>query len=159
MAFRTNDPPKVSPALTTPETRCAKSLSSVQLFVTLWMVAHQVPLSVGFSRQEHWSGLSCPLPQDLPGPGIEPAPLISPALTGGLFTSKATWDELTKSNPGAQSLVSTPYTLTYPSGWVLGGNHFIKWTELESIKIPWLKHESYRALHYISHFFKCLNHL
>ena len=52
-------------------------ISHVQLFVTLWTVAHQAPLSVGFSRQEHWSGLSCPLPGDLPNPGIEPG---SPAL-------------------------------------------------------------------------------
>ena len=52
-------------------------ISHVQLFVTLWTVVHQAPLSVGFSRQEHWNGLSCPLPGDLPNPGIEPG---SPAL-------------------------------------------------------------------------------
>ena len=50
-------------------------ISHVQLFVTLWTVVHQAPLSVGFSRQEHWSGLSCPLPGDLPNPGIEPMSL------------------------------------------------------------------------------------
>ena len=46
---------------------------------TPWTVAHQVPLSVGFPRQEHWSGLPVPSPEDLPGPGIEPA---SSALAG-----------------------------------------------------------------------------
>ena len=53
--------------------------SRVQLFVTLWTIAHQVPLSMGFSRQEYWSGLLCPPPGDLPSPGTEPASLISPA--------------------------------------------------------------------------------
>ena len=45
--------------------------SCVHLFATLWTVAHQAPLSIGFSRQEHYSGLSYPLPGDLPNPGIE----------------------------------------------------------------------------------------
>ena len=49
-----------------------KSLSHVQLFVTPWTVAHQAPLSMGFSRQENWSGLPFPFPGDLPDPGIEP---------------------------------------------------------------------------------------
>ena len=43
-----------------------------KLFATLWSVACQAPLSMGFSRQEHWSGLPCPPPGDLPDPGIEP---------------------------------------------------------------------------------------
>ena len=52
-------------------------LCQVQLFATLWTVAHQAPLSMGFSRQEHWGGLPFPSPGDLPDPGIEPR---SPAL-------------------------------------------------------------------------------
>ena len=52
-------------------------LSHVQLFVTLWTVALQAPLSMGFSKQKYWSGLPCPPPGDLPNPGIEPR---SPAL-------------------------------------------------------------------------------
>ena len=51
-----------------------KSLSRVQLFVTPWTVAHQAPPSMGFSRQEYWSGLPFPFPGDLPDPGIEPGP-------------------------------------------------------------------------------------
>ena len=47
-------------------------LSRVHLFVTPWTVAHQAPLSMGFSRQEYWSELPCPSPADLPDPGIEP---------------------------------------------------------------------------------------
>ena len=49
-----------------------KSLSRAQLFATLWTVAYQAPLSMGFSRQEYWSGLPFPSPGDLPDPGIEP---------------------------------------------------------------------------------------
>ena len=46
--------------------------SHIQHFVTLWTVAHQAPLSMGFSRQEYWSGLPCSPPGDRPNPGIEP---------------------------------------------------------------------------------------
>ena len=63
--------------------------SCVQLFETLWTVAHQALLSTGFPRQEHWSGLPFTSPGDLPNPGIEPASLVSPALAGGFFTSWA----------------------------------------------------------------------
>ena len=54
-----------------------KSLSHVRLFVTPWIVAHQAPLSMGFSRQEYWSGLPFPPQGDLPDPGVEP---LFPAL-------------------------------------------------------------------------------
>jgi len=54
-----------------------KSLSHVQLFATPWTVIYQAPLSMGFSRQECWSGLPFPSPRDLPDPGTEPG---SPAL-------------------------------------------------------------------------------
>ena len=53
------------------------SFSHVRLFVTLWTVACQAPLSIGFSRQEHWSGLPCPPPGDLPEPGIKPKSHVS----------------------------------------------------------------------------------
>ena len=52
-------------------------LSHIRLFVTPWTTARQAPLSMGFSRQEYWSGWPCPPPGDLPDPGIEP---LSPAL-------------------------------------------------------------------------------
>ena len=60
-----------------------KSLSRVQLFTTLWTVAYQAPPSMGFSRQEYWSGLPFPSPGDLPNPGIESRspPLEAEALT------------------------------------------------------------------------------
>ena len=54
--------------------------------VTVWTVAHQAPLSMGFSRQEYWSGLPIPTSGDLPHPGIEPSSLASPPLAGGFFS-------------------------------------------------------------------------
>ena len=63
--------------------------SRVWFFVTPWTVACQAPLSMGFSRQEYWSGLPCPPPGDLPDPGIEPMSLMSPALADGFFQANA----------------------------------------------------------------------
>ena len=62
--------------------------------MTLRTVAYQVPLSMGFSRQENWSGLPCCPPGDLPDPGIEPASLMSAVLAGGFFTASTTWEAL-----------------------------------------------------------------
>ena len=76
-----------------------KSLSCVRLFVTPWTVAYQAPPSMGFSRQEDWSGLPFLSPQDLPDPGIEPR---SPALQA---------DALPSEPPGKPTL----YLFTYPS--------------------------------------------
>ena len=64
--------------------------SCVQLIVTLQTIACQAPLSMGFSRQEYWSGLPCLHPGDLPNPGIEPVSLMSPALAGRFLTTSAT---------------------------------------------------------------------
>ena len=62
--------------------------SHVWLFVTLWMVALQTPLSMGFSRQAYWSGLLCPPLGDLP----DRDQTLSPALAGGFFTTSTTWE-------------------------------------------------------------------
>ena len=59
---------------------CVHALSPVWLFATPWTVAHQVPLSMWFSRQVYWNGLRFPTPGDLPNPGLEPVSLLSPAL-------------------------------------------------------------------------------
>ena len=58
------------------------SLSRIQLFATPWTIAYQVPLSMGFSWQEYWSGLPFSAPGNIPVLGIKPT---SPALTGGFF--------------------------------------------------------------------------
>ena len=96
-----------------------KSLSRVQLFVTPWTVAYQAPPSMGFSRQEYWSGLPFPSPGDLPNPGIEPG---FPALEA---------DALTSESPGkppreAPSIVSAKYTvLIYCTCHFQSGSLFI----------------------------------
>ena len=66
---------------------CVQFLSHFQIFVTPWTVARQAPLSMGFSRQEHWSGLLCPPPRDLPDPGVKPMSVTSPASAGRFFTT------------------------------------------------------------------------
>ena len=71
--------------------------SHARLFVTLWTIAHQAPLSMEFSRQEGKStGVGCHalLQGNLPNPGIKPASLMSPALAGSLFTTSANWEAL-----------------------------------------------------------------
>ena len=69
---------------------------SLQLYLTLGdpvdCIARQALLFMGFSRQEHWSGLPFSLLGDLPYPGIKPMSLISPALEGGFFATSATWE-------------------------------------------------------------------
>ena len=66
---------------------CERSITQcVQLFTTAGTVARQVPLSMGFSQEEHWSGLPFPSPGDLPDPGIE--------LAGRFFTTRATWEAI-----------------------------------------------------------------
>ena len=62
-------------------------LSHIRLFVTPWSVACEAPLSMGFSRQEHWSGLPFPLPGDLSDSGIKPGSPASPSLAGGFFAT------------------------------------------------------------------------
>ena len=60
-------------------------LSNVQLFVTAWTIVHLAPLSMGFPRQEYWSGFPFPPPEDLPTPGIKS---VYPAPASGSFTTE-----------------------------------------------------------------------
>ena len=69
---------------------CARSVA--QSCLTLCDPRDCSPLSMGFSRQEYWSGLPFPPPGDLPDPGVKPTFLESPASTGGFFTTSATWE-------------------------------------------------------------------
>ena len=76
---------------------CMCSVTSVVFdSATPWTVSpwglHGTPLSMGFSRQEHWNGMPCPLPGHLPNPGIEPVSVMSSALAGRFFTTMATWE-------------------------------------------------------------------
>ena len=89
LAFHKRHPPTVCVCVCVCTLSC---FSCVWLFATLWTIACQAPLSMGFSRQERWTGLPCPPPGDLPDPGIKPGPLVSPALTGRFFTTSAAWE-------------------------------------------------------------------
>ena len=83
----------LSPRVTeNPSVLVLSRFSRVRLFTTPWTVACLAPLPLGFFRKEHWSGLPCPSPWDLPDPGNEPAPLTSAALAGGLFAASANWE-------------------------------------------------------------------
>ena len=86
--------------------------SCVQLCVTLWTLAHQVPLSMGLSRQEYWSGLPFPSPWDLPNPGIEPVSIMSLVLAGRFFTTSASWED----HSIRKSLMACVLPSTLPTG-------------------------------------------
>ena len=100
----------------------AQSLSPVQLFVTLWTVAHQASVSVAFSRQEYWSGLPCPPPPDVPYSGVEP---VSPALAGGFFTT-----EPSGILAGGKSIVHKLFVITFECYTSISG---LPWWMLEAI--------------------------
>ena len=72
---------------------CMRAQSCLTL-ATLWTVARQAPLSMGFFRQEYWRRLPSPSPGELPDPGIKPTSPTSPALAGGFFTTSTTWEAL-----------------------------------------------------------------
>ena len=75
---------------------CMSSSCLLQLCWSLLTVACQAPLSMGFSRQEYWSGLLCSPPGDPPNSGTEPMSFMSSVLTGRFFTSSTTWEALAK---------------------------------------------------------------
>ena len=82
----------------------------VQLCANPWIISCQAPLSMGFPRQEYWSGFPCPSPGDLPDPGIKPVSLgIKPTsltsltLAGGFFTPSATWEDQLKTRSKHQN--------------------------------------------------------
>ena len=103
----------------------------VQFFATPWTVALQAPLVMEFSRQEYWSGLPFPTPQDIPDPGIEPESLASPALTDGFFTTAPLGNPgkilsiidtmMYITSPGLIYLITeslVPFFFFFPLGWI-----------------------------------------
>ena len=125
---------------------CKGSLfSRVQLFVTPWTIAHQAPLSVEFSRQDYWSGLSCPPPWDLPDPGVKLASLMSPALAGSSlplvsprkpgssgYSMLNVWRNYQTISKVA-SWVYIPTTLFTNNGVLVGGVGFSFFTSLSTL--------------------------
>ena len=77
---------------------CMHVQSCLTLFAILWAIARQAPLSMGFFRQEYWSGLPFPSPGDLPELGIEP---VSPALASGFFTTEPPGKPLAREAQGS----------------------------------------------------------
>ena len=88
-------------------------LSHVQFFATLWTVAHQAPLSMGFFRQEYWSRLPFSPPGDLPDPGIEP---VSPCIGRQILYHWATWEA-----PILEKKLKTLYIHIYKTKGFPGG--------------------------------------
>ena len=112
---------------------CILSLfSHVRLFVVLWTIAHQVLLSMGFSRKEYWSGLPCPSPGDLPNPGTEPTSLMFPALAGRFFTTCATWEDCRVSELGINICILATLLV-----WLHCNGFFFHEDHLRPILIPY----------------------
>ena len=102
-----------------------KSLSHVCLFATPWTVAYRAPSSTGFSRQEYWSGLPFPSPEDLPNPGIKPG---SPALQTDVLLSEPPGKPM-KLLSHVQ-LFATPWTVAYQAPPSMGFSRQEYWSEL-----------------------------
>ena len=108
---------------------CVHVFSCVQLFVTprtILYTVRQAPLSMGFSRQEYWSGLPFPTLGDLPDPGMKPVFLVSPKLAGGLFTTES---------PGKPHILS--YICTTAWSW-LQSKEKIGWKKLHQTVNNWV---------------------
>ena len=92
-----------------------KSLSRVQLFVTLWSIAHQAPLSMGFSRQEYWSGLLFSISGAIPDPGVKPFSLVSSALEVDYLPAESSKKPL--SHPSTLRIVPSKHTSSEMSSY------------------------------------------
>ena len=104
-------------------------LTLIHLFATPWTVAHQTPLSMGFSRQEYWSGLPFPSSGDLPDPGMESTSLMSLALARWVLYHYVTWEALVVTQLYGVFRVSGTYPTRSPT-WrptVLWTNKWIQW--------------------------------
>ena len=111
-----------------------KSLSRVQLFATPWTVAYQAPLSMGFYRQEYWSGLPFPSPGDLPDSGIK---LRSPTLQANSLSSEPPRKPtmllllLLQSHVSCVQLCATPWTEAHHAPLSLGFSRLEQLTDSE----------------------------
>ena len=114
-----------------------RRFSSLHLCVTLWTVARQAPLSMGFPRQEYWSELLCPPAGNLPDPGIESSSLMPPALADRFFTTSASREAyillcislnsctVRRQRQGKNSVYSlTPSSVLHPCSPLWWSGHF-----------------------------------
>ena len=113
------------------------SFSRGQLSATPWTVARQAPLSMGFSRQEYWSGLQCPSPEDLANPSTEPRFLKSPALAGRFFTTSASWEAW--NHQGFWNQLSSQYWLWVSKSFRTYYTYVIRTSQLKkcSVLVRW----------------------
>ena len=112
--------------------------SCVQLCATLGSVALQAPLYMGFSRQERWGGLPCPPPGDLPNSRTEPWSLMSPALAGRFFTTRATWSPTSGYFPSFPRWLCS-CSLLYHTAKMLGDfNILVGNLSRLTFSVPWL---------------------
>ena len=103
--------------------------------MTPWPTAHRAPLSMEFSTQEYWSGLSFPTPRDLPDPGIKFTSLASPVLVGGFFTIEPLGKSLPMHEKKVKSLsrvqlFATPWTVAYQAPPSMGFSRQEYWSGL-----------------------------
>ena len=107
---------------------CSVTQSCLTLCDPMDYIAHQAPLSMGFSRQEYWAGLPCPHPGDRPNPAIEAASLTSPALAGEVFTTSTT---------GEAPMQSTSCIML---GWMSTSWNQGCWEKYQQPQIRWWYH-------------------
>ena len=123
------------PVETSPALWGACSVVSVRLFVTPWTAAPQAPLSMGFSRQEYWSGLQFPSPGALPDTGIKPTSRTSPALAGEFFTTSATWEARGVREPGSPPSLC-PWGDDWESRWASESPSFSFYKKKTTAHLP-----------------------
>ena len=121
-------------------------------FETPWTVAHQVPLSMGFRRQEYWSKLPFPSPGDLPGPGIEP---LSPALTGGFFTTEPPGKPLNILHRDPLRLYILPILLEDNAPWISQGS--LQCLDLSEQHVTRVEKAPFSPDSFSLHFLKVIN--
>ena len=135
-------------------------ISHVQFFATLETGAPQAPLSMGFSRQEHWSGVPWPPPGHLPDSGIKHTSLMSPALAGGFFTTSTTWEAHLENNSMKVSYfltgrLSTNLTMRAPPSWPIYPKDFPKvpsMTEYQHIRGSQLPNMNFGEIKHSVHY-------
>ena len=114
-------PESLGPKPSLDPTKLSGSRPSIPNSYSPITVARPAPLSTGFFRQEHWSGLPCSPPGDLPDPGIEPASLmVSPAPAGRFFTTSTTWEALFFKGPGRKPLQGLDIKRHFLEGLIYG---------------------------------------
>ena len=93
-------------------------LATTNSFTTPWTVAGQAPLSMGFSQEKYWSGLPYLPPGDFPNPGIEPTSPVSPALSGGFFTTEPLGKPQSNALKGLKNVLKNQSSILNLEAWL-----------------------------------------